>query len=330
VAASVLRVEDRGGGNPFILDHAAARCSWVVSAPGSFSCVVSDRDARRWGAAGASWLGSKWVRLETADLPAWGGVVTTMRWAPGTLELGAESFHALLRRRRVPRTYGQQRATAGALAQRAYRDVQADDYTFIRTFEADETGDPIDFEWHGGDLADDVFRELATASGQEWTVDADRAAEWRVRLGADKSGTVHLAYPHEIVSYSLTGDLWTVENDIEGEAADTAFAAPVYDQAEDNASVKTRGRYQTTRTYPNVVSKGTVRPKVKRDLERLANPTQVVTMTVANVAHCWGKFQLGDTILATLPGADSRLRVRLGAIAVDVDGGTMELAGGVE
>lgn len=322
----VLTIMDRGGGNPVIVDHAEARLSWQLSAAGAFSCYIPAREARRLRAAGHNWLGAKWVRYEYPGLPAWGGVVTATRWSPGLLEIGCESFHVLMRARRVPRTYGQQRSTAGALALRAFTDVQTDDYTGIVAFHADEWGDPIDWEWRGGDLYDDVLRQLVAASGQEWTVDADRVAQWRVRLGRDKRSSVVLAYPHEIVDYDLTGDLWTCENDIEGIAADTKYADAAYDRLDHDASIRRRGRYQRTRRYAGVVTKGTLRPRIKADLNRYAEPAQIGTLLTVNVAGSWSRYELGDTILVWLPDADVRLGCRIGARSIDVDAGRETLA----
>jgi hypothetical protein len=329
VAGGTLYVQDRGGtGHPFTLDHGGAKLSWVLNGPGELSCLIPAAEARKWGASGDNWLGAKWVRYALPGVPDWGGVVTSVRWAPGTLELICQQFHVLFRRRRVPRDAGRQTATAGALARAAYNLVQADDYCFIADFQADEEGEPVAYEWKAGDLMDDVFRELVTASGQEWGVDADRVAQWRIRLGSDKSATVQLNHPHEIVDYTLDCDLWTVENDIEGIAADDKFADAAYAQVDDDPSIKLRGRYMTSRRYPNVVSKGTVAAKVLRDLREYRDPVKAlkVTTTQADHPHLWSLYGLGDSVLVVLPDAGVRGVARIEARSVDVDAG-METLG---
>lgn len=318
-----LSLVRRGGtGTPLVLEHSGARLSWVINGPGDFSCILPAATARRFGASGINWLGGKWIRYEHPDLPDWGGVVTQAHWTDdGSFELVAQSFHVLARKRRVNLNVGRQRATAGALASRAHGDVQSDDPTGITEFRADEYGDPVDYEWRGGDLMDDVLPQLVSASGQEWTVDADRIAYWRVRLGRDKSDRICLRHPVEIVSHTYSGDLWTATNDIEGVGADDKYADAAYDQADDDDSVKLRGRLMTSVRYADVVSKGTIRPKILRDLKRLRNPAQTISVQTVNLGHVWSQYVLGDEVLISLPHPNIFRVARIEARSVDVDSG---------
>lgn len=324
-----LTLTDRGGTTGVhTLEHGGARLSWVINGPGEFSCVVAEETARRWGAQGDNWLGSKWAYYRHPDLPVWGGVISSMPWTPGQTEPGAHSFHVLMKKRRVHRNYRQQSATAGALAARAHSDVQSDDPTGIVEFRADECGPPINYQWRGGDLMDDVLPALARASGQEYDVDADRIVYWRERLGSDKSGTVCLRYPHEIFDYVYDPDLWTVENDIEGVGADDKYENATYAQADDDDSIRLRGRYMGFRKYTDVKGKMTVRPRILRELHQLRNPVQVITARTTQAAHphLWRKYHIGDSVLVSLPGP-SILRVcRIEARSVDVDAGVETLA----
>lgn len=320
-----LSLADRGGGNLIVLNAGGVSLSWQLAGPGTLSAFLTSRDARRLGASGDNWAGSKWVYFEHPDLPTWGGVITQPHWTPGLFELGCESFHVLARKRRVPRTYGQQRATAGALAHRAYTDVQSDDDMLLQWGGGDETGDPIDYEWRGGDLHDDVWRELADASGQEYDVDAERLVYWRVKLGEDKTGTVLITAPNEIGDHDYAADLWTLSNDVEGVASDTKYADSAYAQLDDETSIKERGRYQTQQRYAHVVTKGTVLPKLKADLNRLKELTKAVSFPTANVAHSWAKYHIGDTISVVLPDTDSRIDARIEARAIDIVSGVETL-----
>jgi hypothetical protein len=329
--AGVLTISARGGGDPVRVDHWGAYPSWVLSDAGRFRCSLTAETARALDLGGAAAAGTRWVRYRSPGLPDWGGVVTAPVWRDdGTLELGCESFHVLLRKRRVPRVYGQQSAPAGALALRAFTDVQADDYTFITTFEADEWGDPVKWDWRGGDLKDDVLRGLVTASNQEWTVDADRNAEWRVRIGQDKTASVKLWAPLEIVAWEHRADLWTVVNDIEGVAADQRYERSAHATYQHTDSVRTLGRYQDSRRYAGVVNKATLRPKISRDLHRSAWPAEVIDLTTVNVGMGWERYVVGDSVQVVLPGSDAVRRVRIGARAVDIDAGTERLACEVE
>lgn len=329
--SGILLLSDRGGGSPVVVDHWGASVSWVLNDAGRFSAFLAAETACHLDLPNATATGTRWVRYQHKGLPDWGGVVTACaRTEDGVFELVGEEFHVLLRKRRVPRTYGQQSAPAGALAQRAFTDVQADDYTFIRSFVADEGGDPLAWEWRGGDLKDDVFRQLATASNQEWTVDANRDAEWRLRIGQDKTAFVRLYHPHEIQVYRFVDDLWTVANDIEGVAADQRYERSAHAIYHHGESVRKLGRYQVTNRYAGVVNKSTLRPKISRDLHRNAWPAEVMELTTVNVGMSWGRYVCGDSISVCLPQADAIRRVRIGARAVDVDAGTERLGAEVE
>jgi hypothetical protein len=326
----ILTIMDRGGGNEVIVPHANARVSWVLSGAGAFSAVIPGDFARWFGFQGANSAGAYWLRYEHQCLPDWGGVVTVPQWSENDLELGSESFHALMRKRRVPRVYGQQSSTPGALAQRAFHDVQADDYMFIRQFEADEYGDPVEWQWRGGDLHDDILRNLASSTGQEWTVDADRNAEWRVRLGTDKTASVMLYAPHEIVGWRYSADLWTVTNDLEGVASDARFERSVNVIREKTTSVKTIGRYQESRRYERVVQGGTLVRKVWADLHREAWPAETMDLTTINVGKSWERYHVGDSVGVTLPAANVVKRCRVLARSIDVDTQTESLGLDVE
>jgi hypothetical protein len=326
----ILTIADRGGGNARLIPHGGAIVSWVTNEPGSFSAYIPADVARSYGLIGGNAAGTIWIRYQYPDLPDWGGVATVPQWADGFYELGAEQFHVLLRRRRVNRLYGQQSATAGALAQRALRDAWADDAIMLTEVQADEWGDPVAYEWRGGDLEEDIFRELAEASGQEWTVDADRRLDWRVRLGTDKTGTVMLYQPHEITSCRYATDLWTTANEVMGIAADSRYERSAHAIQSHTTSIRTLGRYQVTNRYPGVVNRGTIVPKVRRDLEQTAWPAEVMVLTVANVGRCWSRYHVGDSISVTLPEAGVVRRVRIGARSVDIDAGLETLGVEVE
>lgn len=329
--SGVLILSDRGGSNPHAVDAWGVTVSWVISDVGRLTATISAKTARTLGLSGGTAAGTVWCRYRYPGLPDWGGVSTQPEWTDdGTLRLSFESFESLFRKRRVPRTYGQQSAPAGALAQRAFTDTQGDDYFFIRSFAADEDGDPIKWDWRGGDLKEDVFRGLVTASNQEWTVDANRDAEWRVRIGQDKTATVRLYHPHEIVGYRYVTDLWTVVNDIEGVAADQRYERSANVSLHHTDSVRTLGRYQATTRYAGVVNKATLRPKVRRDLNRTAWPAEIMDLTTVNVGMSWERYHIGDSVSVVLPQADVIRRVRIGARSVDVDSQTERLGVEVE
>lgn len=328
--SGLLTLSDRGGANPVTIPHAGAALSWALSTAGSFSAIVPSSIARRFDFAGGNSAGRYWLRYEHPCLPDWGGVVTMPAWSEGALELGAEGFESLLRKRRVPRVYGQQSATPGALFMRAFRDVQADDYIGIVSAEADEIGDPLSWEWRGGDLYDDIARQLSQSSGQDWNVDADRNLRWLRRAGSDKTGSVMLYHPHEITSYSYVTDLWTTENDIEGVAADARYDRSVNAIRDHDDSVRAIGRYMVSRRYDRVVKGGTLVRKIWNDINRNAWPSETMELTTVNVGQSWSAYHVGDSVGVTLPDANAVRQVRILARSIDVDAGLETLGVDVE
>lgn len=331
MAGGVLTIYDRGEGNPRILDHWAAKVSWSVSDRGVFSALVPAKVARSFGLAGGFAAGALWVRYQYPGLPDWGGVVTSPHWSgDGTYELGAESFHVLMRRRVVPRLAKFHPAPAGAIAKRAFSSCQGDDYMFIRDLTADEDGDPVGIDPRGGDLLDDVFRQLSRATAQELTVDADRYAFWRVRLGTDKTGSVMLSWPHEIVDPDYSIDLWTVVNDLEGMAADQRHEKSAREFLTHFDSVKQIGRYQAVKRYPGVINKALLRPLLRQDIRRTAWPAETMNLTTINLGKSWSLYREGDSIQVRLPLSNVVRSVRITARSINVDAGTERLACEVE
>jgi hypothetical protein len=327
----MLTLYDRGETNPRILDHWGAQPSWAISDKGLFRATLPARVARAFGFAGGSAAGSTWLRYAYPGLPDWGGVVVSPEWSgEGDYVLSAESYHVLMRKRVVPRLAKFTAAPAGAIAKRAFSSVQGDDYCFIKDFAADEDGDPVAIDPRGGDLMDDVLRQLATASGEEWTVDADRTASWRVRLGTDKTGTVLISWPHEIIDYLYATDLWTVVNDLEGVAADQRHERSAYERIDHWDSIKQIGRYQAVKRYEHAVSKSTIRPLLRRDIRRTAWPAETMDLTTVNTGKAWSLYHVGDRIQVCLPMANAIRDVRITARAVDVDAGTERIACEVE
>lgn len=324
---AILWLLDKGGGNPIQVEHAGAKVAWAINGAGGFSCFLKASTARALGAAGVNFIDTKWVRYSVPGLPDWGGVVTRPDWTPGWYELVCDGYlDGLGKDRRVPLYYGSDNATAGQLAQTAFRAMQSDDYVFLNWGGADETGDPITYQWRGGDFAIDVLPSLARASGQEYYVDANRNIYWRVRIGSNKTGTCLLVHPHEIVDYRYGGDAWTIQNDIHGQAADSRYERSANITARHTDSVKTLRAHEKSIRYPDVTNRETLRPLISRDLHKFAYPAETMTLTVADIQHGWGRFWVGDDIAISLPECNARREVRIMAMSVDVEAGTALLS----
>ena len=315
-----------------LLDASAISFSRQVDGPGQLVCTVPhdglyDRgyDVR----PGDRPIKGSWVRIEHPTAGTWAGVVTQTRVDGAWVELTAESFHVLLRKRRVPTDYVVAGVPAGSVALRAFTDVQRMDYTWVASVSADEDGDPIEVELRGGDLVDDVFGELVDVSGMQWRVTPERVLEWRHRLGSDKRGSVTLVEGAQISGVEQTGDLWTMVNALTGTASDSRWADTTAYELESDDSIRDYGRrYEETRTYP-YATRSTIIPHVRDDLARLRDPAELIRLEVIDDGESWADVREGDLFTAILPSVNAVVVVDVIAQDFDLDRGTMSIAGKV-
>ena len=95
----------------------------------------------------------------------------------------------------------------------------------------------------------------------------------------------------------MTGDLWTVANDITGVSGERAFSETTGYQQDADASVRALGRrYEATMAYPGHVTRSTIAPLVKRDLERFKYPQEIAEAVIVDADLCFLDFREGDTI----------------------------------
>jgi hypothetical protein len=304
--------------------------SRVVDAAGTLECAIPKA---RLAATGYKTTGSddpikgRWLRFAHGTAGEWAGVITQTRADGYWIVLTAESFHVLLRKRVVPLDYGVMSAPAGALALRALSDVQrGGEYLWLSSRTADENGQPLDYEWRGGDLVDDVLRELVDASGYQWTVTPDRAFQFRKRLGEDKSGSVCLVEGQHISVTETTGDLWTLVNVITAVTLDSTWRRSDSFQTRDDDSIQTFGRrYEATQEYP-LAARSTLAPIVRERLDALSAPAEAVRLEVVDVGNAWADVRAGDRISAVLPSINAVAQIEVMAQSFDLDRGLMSLA----
>jgi len=315
-----------------LLDASAISFSRQVDGPGQLVCTVPHDDLYDRGydvRPGDLPIKGAWVRLEHPTAGTWAGVVTQTRVDGSWVELTAESFHVLLRKRRVPTDYVVSGVPAGSVALRAFTDVQRLDYTWVGGVSADEDGDPIEVELRGGDLVDDVFRELVGVSGMQWRVTPERVLEWRHRLGSDKRGTVTLVEGAQISGVDQTGDLWTMVNALTGTSSDARWADTTAYELESDDSLRDYGRrYEELRAYP-YASRSTIIPHVRDDLRRLRDPAELIRLDVIDDGESWADVREGDIITAILPSVNAVVVIDVMAQDFDLDRGVMSIAGKV-
>lgn len=302
-------------------------CSWSVKQAGALSARVRGRDLT---AAGISDPLGYWVRYDHPTAGTWGGVVTdqAIDLTDGTVELAARSFHALTEKRRTARNYQQSMGPAGSLALRAIADVNRDDASYLASWQADETGDPVKVEWRGDDLGQ-VLTKLAQGAGQEWTVDADRNLRFRTRLGTTRDDVL-LVHGYHIAGGTLLRSLAPVVNDllaVSGSGTYRAANSKVYEHA---ASIRQYGRRQGTRVYANLRALSALDARAQRDVRALATPPAICSLEVIDVDGCWTGLREGDVIWVAIPVAGVQKRLRILARALDVEAKTLTITGPLE
>lgn len=318
-----------------VLNVSALTFSRKVDGPGSLRCQVPINDLYDLGydlhvnsvSGNYEPIKGHWIRVSHTTAGQWGGVITQTRVDGYWVELTAESFHVLLRQRTISLDYGIESLPPGSLALRAIKDVQTHEYTHVWKATADESGEPMDYEWRGGDIVDDVLRELVRASGHQWRVNPDRSFEWRVRLGEDKSGDVCLVEGVTLVNVESSGDLWTMANEITGMSSDARWSERTAYVQDDESSIRAYGRrFQKTLTYP-YATRSTIVPHVRDDLKQLRYPAEAIRADILDDGESWEDVREGDIISVILPSMNVLTRIEIVTQQFDFDSGLMSIAG---
>lgn len=310
--------------------------SWRTDGPGTFNATLSTDELLDWRMPPASRTGlkGKWLWYEHPIAGAWGGVITATSVRGAFTDITAEDFAVLLRKRRTAANYRAQSASPGTMALVYITSAErAGDYLGLTAWTADESGDPIDYDPRGGDLADEIIPELAEF-GYQWRVLSrtkdERWFDFRPRLGADLRRTVHLLSGRHIVAESeaIDGDLWTVANAISGVAGDQQFEVSRGYFAENRASVKALGRrYETQIAYDGAATRSTIVPLIKKDLAAMAYPAEICTVDVTAADDTWRLFREGDVIRVTLAAAGADCPMTVDVRSLDVGTGVLTISG---
>jgi hypothetical protein len=309
--------------------------SWRTDGPGSFDTMVRGRDLHTAGymlQGVADPLKGLWLWYDHPTAGPWGGVITRTDVDGSFVRITAEQFNVLLRKRRVPGSYTAVAVSPGSLALSFLTDAERNGDSFMLTgWTAEETGDVIDYEPRGGDLGDDVIPALANF-GYQWRVRAwsmdERLFEFRQRLGEDKRGSVLLSEGRHLVRFNQTGDLWTVVNSLEGVPGDQDYRDSRGYQLDDEPSMRALGRrYEATIAYTGAVTRSTIIPQVKRDLERLRYPAEIAQADIADADLCWLRFREGDVVSVASETANYRGPMTVDIRTLDTRAGTLSIAG---
>lgn len=328
-ALSTITLAYRGWGDARQIGVASVAASWGVSEIGRFSAVMAARQARLLGVP--SLLGL-WVLWEHATLGRWGGVIEDVNvdLFRGTVELAGASFATNLRKKRTSRNQRISSAPAGSLWLRAVADVQNDQDLDIDEANADEGGSLLTWEWRGDDLFQ-VTDALASAANHEYDVYLDDdlrvVAEFRERVGSDKTGSVLLIEGRDVLDGTIALSTYDLVNDILAVSGDDEWAAADHIIVTDPDSIDTYGRQQGTAAYDYATRRASLLPRAQEALVTLAEPAIPATVRVAATNPQLSLFGVGDTVSLWSATANQRYDFRVLSRAIAADEGVVTLSG---
>ncbi|MBA3416655.1 MAG: hypothetical protein H0U10_15660 [Chloroflexia bacterium] len=325
-ADSDLLIAPAGGLAWSRLPASGVRLSWQVSRAGTLSAFMPANTAHDVGLSHADVRGM-WVTYWHPTAGEWGGQITAVDWRDAEVEIAAESYLTLLRRRRAPRQLRPATMQAGAIFRYAVTQAAGDRPVWYTSIRADEDGDLLTWEFRHDDLHDDLLPRLLTNHEVEFT--STRALNFVNRIGADISHRCHLLEGVHLANVRLMGDLWAVRNDLVAVAGNDTYTAGEYYQVEDNASIAQYGRLEDTAQLRGTVDRTQVVNQLRAEIATSAAAVDAIEATVLDVNGCWSEFREGDTVLMSIPTANSVVRARVMARALDVGSGTMSVSADV-
>jgi hypothetical protein len=275
-------------------------------------------------------LKGRWVTFHHETQGRWAGVLTDTRAnADGSISLTATSLHWLLSAKRTPRTGTTGNAPAGAVAQRVLRDVATETAIWLDTIVAEEDGGWLAYDTRGADLLD-VLDRLAEDSGQEYDVtladDGTIGFEWRSRLGVDKTGSVLLREGAEIGDVEATESIATIVNDVLAVADVGEWETAPGTVVEDPDSVTAYGRRQASERYL-AADADSLEAIATAHVATLAQPVRSCRAALSARHPIGADIRQGDIVRVWLTGAAAADTFRIENRALDLDAGTVLLAG---
>lgn len=345
---SEIVISERRGRNARRVLVADLQCSWEVSRAGSLGCRIPVADLVKAGWTQPA-LGA-WVRYDHPTAGAWGGVVTNATYADGILEIGAQSFHILTRKRLVKTgelddapvsgTPGNLYKKLFALADTGYDGV--DRIALGRGTVNTSAGPQLELSFVDDDFYETVIPAITTdvAAGPqgtwEWHVDADRQIDFGPSRPATVGQTRRMREGIEIASARWSADLWPVANVI------VAYGIiKRYDKKRDKEvrfreqaiavnpeSIARYGALIETRSYPQTfASVGALQNAARAAVGIAANPPAAAELTLVDHNDAFAAFREGDWIGVDLPLSGLTGQVRVMIRALDVSAGTMIVTG---
>lgn len=332
---SELTISDAGGGNARRLPGVGSLLvSWEVNRAGLLTCLVPRRDVERAGLDPQ--LRGCWVQYDHPSAGRWGGVVTRAALVNGMVEVNAEGFASLFRKKIVTLKTGQneRRGTAGGLFEELVREQAADGAAPVTIGTIDRTGEVADLDFDDADFYDEVSPAFTTDLGMEWEVTPDRVVNYGARIGTDRN--LLLIEGRHFRSARWEDDLLDVVNVAVGIAArrerrsnGSTRLRPERRTLTEPASVARFGRQEAAFVYGRVNNVSTIDRKLRLELDRYAFPKAAVTLEAVEPPgdRVFARFREGDAIQVELGLSGVRGGLRVMVRSLDVATGVMTIAG---
>lgn len=335
IGPSEIIIARPGFFEPQVVQISPPSMAWRTDGPGSFECSIELQtialvNLRVQGTVNP--LKGMWIWYEHPTAGAWAGVIQKTDVSEWFVRIQAEQFNVLMRKRRVPGGYRAVGIAPGALALQFVTTAERSGESFLLTgTSVQETGDAVDIEPRSGDLCDDILPQLADFGYQwrvrSWSTD-ERLFEFRQRLGTDKRANVLISEGRHITRTGLSGDLWTVANDIEGIPGDRDPRNTRGYQIEDPKSIRELGRrYQETVAYTGVATRSTIVPLLKKDLALRKYPQEIAQFDVVDEDMIFTEFREGDIIMVALASANVVAPLEVDIRSLNADTNVMTIAG---
>jgi hypothetical protein len=299
-----------------------------VNEHGQLGFDLATRDTINY-VAQADRLQGKWVRWNHPELGPWRGMIIDVRPDPdnGVTDCIAFGFTWKFKKRVTPKINRLLSGPPGAIVTQVLMTAAREDPLPIVGIDADEIGDPIEFESRG-QMLDDVIRAVASRSAQEWYVDqTTRRMQWQEQIGRDRSGNVQLVDGVHIVGYRLQASLEGKTNALWAAPADDRYRATRGFWEEHGPSIDEFGRLEEAQTYVGASTRANIRPLSKADLKRRLRRGRTVTFQVVNVDGCFAWFGPGDTIRVVLSRNSVSYDVRVLVQSYRADTGILTCSG---
>ena len=315
-------------------------CSWEVNRAGSlaFRAPVADVLDAGWTAP----LLGAWVRYDHPTAGSWGGVITSAGSSDGVVEVGAQSFHILTRKRLVRTGDIDDKplsGTPGGLFAKCFSLANttmdgASDTMPLTLGSIDSGGESLEVSFADDDFYDTVIPALTSDVGYEWKVDAQRRVSFGQTLGRDRTETVALREGFEVASSRWVEDMWPLANVIVGSGivrvtrnGRTARYRATRTVA-DPASVARYGALQEVRAFSGRYdSESAIQALAEQALAKAVNTPALADLTVVDHDRAFERFREGDRVTVELPLSGVRRGMRVMIRSLDVAAGTMTVSG---